>query len=197
VGGFPSASCARVGACRGALGLGIPVTLVLIAVATHYLVGLDWPTSLLVGAILAPTDPLFASAIVSRREVPLRLRKLLSVESGVNDGLALPFVLVSVVAALVLLVVRPAAMLVSLWGAAVPRRELYAAAWFGPKGFASVVFVLLVVQTGIPPAQTVFELVALTIALSMVVHSMSDVPVARAFQVEEIAGVPTESKAAR
>lgn len=67
------------------------------------------------------------------------------------------------VAALVLLVVRPAAMLVSLWGAALPRRELYAAAWFGPKGFASVVFVLLVVQTGIPPAQTVFELVALTI----------------------------------
>ncbi|MHA6783303.1 cation:proton antiporter domain-containing protein [Pseudonocardia saturnea] len=40
------------------------------------------------------TDPVFASAIVSRSEVPARLRTLFGVESGVNDGLALPFVLV-------------------------------------------------------------------------------------------------------
>ena len=75
-----------------ALGLGMPLALVLVAVATHYLVGLDWTTSLLVGAILSPTDPVFASAIVGRTEVPLRLRRLLNIESGVNDGLALPFV---------------------------------------------------------------------------------------------------------
>ena len=37
---------------------------------------------------------MFASTIVSRSEVPARLRKLLNIESGVNDGLALPFVLV-------------------------------------------------------------------------------------------------------
>lgn len=77
-----------------ALGLGMPLTLVLVAVAAHFLVGLDWTTALLVGAILAPTDPVFASAIVSRSEVPARLRTLLGIESGVNDGLALPFVLV-------------------------------------------------------------------------------------------------------
>ncbi len=77
-----------------ALVLGMPLSLVLVAVAAHYLVGLDWITALLVGAILSPTDPVFASAIVGRSEVPLRLRRLLNIESGVNDGLALPFVLV-------------------------------------------------------------------------------------------------------
>jgi hypothetical protein len=54
--------------------------------------GLDWPEALLVGAILAPTDPVFAAALVGNDKVPPRLRHLLNVESGVNDGLALPFV---------------------------------------------------------------------------------------------------------
>jgi sodium/hydrogen antiporter len=94
------------------------------------------------------------------------------------------------VALLALLVVRPASVLASLWRAGLPRRELYAAAWFGPKGFASVVYGLLAAQSGIPAAQTVFELVALTIAVSIVAHSMSDVPVARAFDVEPLAGLP-------
>jgi NhaP-type Na+/H+ or K+/H+ antiporter len=58
-----------------------------------------------------------------------------------------------------------------------------------------VVYGLLVVQSGIPESETVFELVALTIAVSMVVHSMSDVPVAKAFDVEELAGLPAESTA--
>lgn len=77
-----------------ALGLGMPLTMVGIAVPAHFLVGLDWPTSLLLGAILSPTDPVFAAAIVGRDDVPLRLRRLLNVESGLNDGLALPFVLI-------------------------------------------------------------------------------------------------------
>ncbi len=77
-----------------ALGLAMPLTMVGIAVPPHFLTGLDWTTSLLVGAILSPTDPVFASAIVGRPDVPLRLRRLLNVESGLNDGLALPFVLI-------------------------------------------------------------------------------------------------------
>ena len=47
-------------------------------------------------------------------------------------------------------------------------------------------------QSGHPAAQTVFELVALAIAVSMVAHSMTDVPVAKAFDVEELAGLPTD-----
>ena len=56
--------------------------------------GLGWPEALLIGAILAPTDPVFAAALVGNDKVPARLRHLLNVESGVNDGLALPFVVV-------------------------------------------------------------------------------------------------------
>lgn len=54
---------------------------------------------MLVGAVLAPTDPAFASAIVGRKDVPARLRRLLSVESGLNDGIALPVVLMLISAA--------------------------------------------------------------------------------------------------
>lgn len=52
--------------------------------------------------------------------------------------------------------IRPAALLVSLVGARVGRRELLAAAWFGPKGFASVVYGLLVLQSGIARADEIF-----------------------------------------
>ena len=82
-----------------ALGLGMPLAFVFMALITHFLVGLDWTTSFLVGAVLAPTDPVFASAIVGRREVPAKLRQLLNVESGINDGLALPIVLILIAAA--------------------------------------------------------------------------------------------------
>ena len=75
-----------------ALGWGLPLTLVITALLAHYLVGLGWAESFLVGAILAPTDPVFAAALVGNHRVPRRLRHLLNVESGVNDGLALPFV---------------------------------------------------------------------------------------------------------
>jgi NhaP-type Na+/H+ or K+/H+ antiporter len=77
-----------------ALGLAMPLTVVGIAIPTHILIGLDWTTSFLIGAILSPTDPVFASSIVGRTDVPLRLRRQLKVESGLNDGLALPFVLI-------------------------------------------------------------------------------------------------------
>jgi sodium/hydrogen antiporter len=77
-----------------ALLVGMPLTLLGIAGLAVLLTDLSWVQALLVGAVLAPTDPVFAAAIVQREEVPQRLRRLLNVESGVNDGLALPVVLV-------------------------------------------------------------------------------------------------------
>jgi NhaP-type Na+/H+ or K+/H+ antiporter len=54
---------------------------------------LSWPEAFLLGAVLAPTDPVVTSAIVASRLVPTAVRHTLNLESGLNDGLALPFVL--------------------------------------------------------------------------------------------------------
>lgn len=294
-----------------ALGWGLPLTLLITALLAHYVAGLGWVESLLIGAILAPTDPVFASALVGNEKVPARLRHLLNVESGVNDGLALPFVMVFlavaagsenlhlgelslelvsgvaigvavpwlaiklertrffaastqyaplnavaigllvlalghvthanlflaafaagitvatfgprqreafehfgelvaellklaallvfgalisaqflggipwtgwIFAVLALVVARPAALWVSFLGSRLNGREQFAAMWFGPKGFASVVYALLVLQSGIPAAEQIFALVALTIVLSILAHSSTDVVVARTFE---------------
>ncbi|MEP6810966.1 MAG: cation:proton antiporter, partial [Chthoniobacterales bacterium] len=77
-----------------ALLFGLPLTLLATAIFAHAVAGLPWMASFLVGAVLSPTDPVFASAIVARKEIPGRLRHLLNVESGLNDGLALPIVVV-------------------------------------------------------------------------------------------------------
>jgi NhaP-type Na+/H+ or K+/H+ antiporter len=296
-----------------ALGLGLPLTLLVTALLAHSVAGLDWPEALLVGAVLAPTDPVFAAALVGNEKVPQRLRHLLNVESGINDGLALPFVIVLleyvqnsedlhlaelgseiaigvaigvavpwiairlertalfaaavkyqainavaiallvfalstatqgnlflaafaagitvatigqaekeafhefgelvaellklaallvfgalispefladipwtgwVFAVLALVIARPVALSVSFWGSGLGMREQAAAMWFGPKGFASVVYGLLVLNSGIPAADEIFHLVALTIALSIVAHSSTDVIVARLFDEE-------------
>jgi sodium/hydrogen antiporter len=94
-------------------------------------------------------------------------------------------------AVLAILLVRPAAMAISLLRTSLTRRERAAAAWFGPKGFASVVYGLLVVQAGLAESEQVFDLVAVTIALSIVLHSSTDVPVARALRVEPPDNLPT------
>ncbi|GAA3452498.1 cation:proton antiporter [Dactylosporangium matsuzakiense] len=296
-----------------ALGLGLPLTLLVTAVFARYVVGLGWVESLLVGAILAPTDPVFASALVGNDKVPGRLRHLLNVESGVNDGLALPFVviLLAVVAhdedlhaleigwelllgiaigiavpwlairlertrwfavseqyaplnavaigllvlalgkathanlflaafaagitvatighkereafehfgelvaetlklaallvfgallspaffggigwagwlfaVLALVVARPVALWLSFLRSGLAAREQLAAMWFGPKGFASVVYGLLVLASGVAAARDIFTLVALTIVLSIVLHSSTDIVVARSFVPE-------------
>lgn len=72
----------------------MPLTMAGTAVFAHYVAGLPWTQAWLVGAVLSPTDPVFAAAIVGRSDVPRRLRHLLNVESGVNDGPALPVVVV-------------------------------------------------------------------------------------------------------
>jgi NhaP-type Na+/H+ or K+/H+ antiporter len=93
-------------------------------------------------------------------------------------------------AVVAIVVVRPVSLLVSLLRTRMPRRERLTAAWFGPKGFASVVYGLLALQSGIPDNQLVFDLVAVTIALSIVLHSSTDVPVAKLLRVEPPDNLP-------
>jgi NhaP-type Na+/H+ or K+/H+ antiporter len=73
--------------------LAMPLTAALVALATSALTDLGWTESFLVGALLSPTDPVLSSAIVSNPRVPRLIRHSLNLESGLNDGLALPAVL--------------------------------------------------------------------------------------------------------
>lgn len=73
--------------------LAMPITAVLVAVATNLLTDLGWTASFLVGALLSPTDPVLSSAVVTNPRVPRLVRHSLNLESGMNDGLALPAVL--------------------------------------------------------------------------------------------------------
>jgi len=81
-------------------------------------------------------------------------------------------------------VVGPGALTVSLLGTSLPWRERLTAAWFGPKGFASVVYGLLALQSGLADAELLFNMVAVRIVLSIVLHSSTDVPIARMLRIE-------------
>jgi NhaP-type Na+/H+ or K+/H+ antiporter len=71
----------------------MPLTCVIVALAARALIGLDWAESFLVGALLSPTDPVLSSSVVTNPRVPRVVRHSLNLESGMNDGLALPAVL--------------------------------------------------------------------------------------------------------
>ena len=75
------------------LALGMPITGALVAVFAHWVVGLGWLESCLLGALLSPTDPVLSSSVVTNPRVPRLVRHSLNLESGLNDGLALPAVL--------------------------------------------------------------------------------------------------------
>ncbi|MEJ7848611.1 MAG: sodium:proton antiporter [Pyrinomonadaceae bacterium] len=64
-----------------------------VAVFSHFVFGFSWPSGVLLGAILAPTDPVLASTVsVNDSADDDRLRYALSGEAGFNDGAAFPFV---------------------------------------------------------------------------------------------------------
>jgi NhaP-type Na+/H+ or K+/H+ antiporter len=71
----------------------MPITAAIVAALAHWLVGLSWVESLLLGALLSPTDPVLSSGVVTDERVPRVIRHSLNIESGLNDGLALPAVL--------------------------------------------------------------------------------------------------------
>lgn len=74
--------------------IGLPLSVLLGTVIITPLVP-DWPlaAAALVAAILSPTDAALGQAVISNPEVPERPRQSLTVESGLNDGLALPVIL--------------------------------------------------------------------------------------------------------
>jgi sodium/hydrogen antiporter len=73
--------------------IAMPITALIVAGLARWLIGLSWTESLLLGALLSPTDPVLSSGVVTDPRVPRVIRHSLNVESGLNDGLALPAVL--------------------------------------------------------------------------------------------------------
>jgi NhaP-type Na+/H+ or K+/H+ antiporter len=73
--------------------LAMPLTAAIVALAAHALTDLGWTECFLLGALLAPTDPVLSSSVVTNPRVPRVVRHSLNLESGMNDGLALPAVL--------------------------------------------------------------------------------------------------------
>jgi NhaP-type Na+/H+ or K+/H+ antiporter len=74
--------------------IGMPLTIILGTFAAVVMFsGFGFWEAALLAAILAPTDAALGQAVVSNPLVPVRIRQALNVESGLNDGIALPFVL--------------------------------------------------------------------------------------------------------
>jgi sodium/hydrogen antiporter len=288
-----------------ALTLAMPITLVLLALAAKVLFELSWAEAFLLGAVLSPTDPVVTSTVVTAQRVPATVRHTLNLESGLNDGLALPVVLFFLVLAtpggdagseaaqllgeaafgavvgvalgllgawlhrvvpggvtgryegiyalgfglaafgladvtfgngliaafvagitlgafehriterfidfsenvsaifqvltffvfgviivatgydfsvagllafipFALLVARPVAVLLSLSGTGLPQPQRRFIAWFGPKGVASMLFALLVLDKGLTAGSLVFDVASFTILASIVAHGLTD-----------------------
>ncbi|HYA33666.1 MAG TPA: cation:proton antiporter [Candidatus Bathyarchaeia archaeon] len=75
--------------------IGLPLTIAAGAlVAAVLFMNLTIWQAAIIGAVLAPTDAGLGQAIVSSKLVPVRIREALNVESGLNDGGSVPFLLV-------------------------------------------------------------------------------------------------------
>ncbi|WP_347159439.1 cation:proton antiporter [Pontibacter chitinilyticus] len=62
----------------------------------HFILGVSWIFSFLIGAVVTPTDPVISATVVSgetaKKLIPDRVRHAISFESGANDGMAFPLV---------------------------------------------------------------------------------------------------------
>ena len=77
------------------LGIGLPLTMALGALAARVVFpSISWSEAALIAAILAPRTPRCRHRRGHQLAVPLRIRRALTIESGLNDGIATPFVTV-------------------------------------------------------------------------------------------------------
>ena len=98
-------------------------------------------------------------------------------------GLAFPHVTWQVVlyAALSLTVIRMLPVAIAMARGGVRRPTVAFIGWFGPRGLASVVFALLVIERGVPQGETLIATVVVTVAASVVLHGLTSVPFVSAY----------------
>jgi sodium/hydrogen antiporter len=79
------------------LGLALPLTVLAGTLCAGLLPGVSMPwLALLLGAALAPTDAALGTVVIVHPAVPVRIRRLLNVESGLNDGIVTPVVFLAI-----------------------------------------------------------------------------------------------------
>ncbi|GMQ98236.1 MAG: cation:proton antiporter [Acidimicrobiia bacterium] len=82
------------------LGIGLPLTIVAgTAIAMLIFPDLGFWPAVVIAVILAPTDAALGQAVVANEEVPGLVRQGLGVESGLNDGIAVPFLTIAIAGA--------------------------------------------------------------------------------------------------
>ncbi|WP_120337333.1 cation:proton antiporter [Cryobacterium soli] len=98
-------------------------------------------------------------------------------------ALALPHLTwqVFLYAALSLTLVRMIPVAIAFVGQGVRLPTVAFIGWFGPRGLASLVFALLAVQRGVPEGKVVLTTVLVTVALSVILHGLSSVPLVSAY----------------
>jgi NhaP-type Na+/H+ or K+/H+ antiporter len=90
----------EVGVPLRLLGLGLPLTIALGAVAATVIFGqLSIEEAVILAIVLAPTDAALGQAVVTEPRVPQRIRQGLNVESGLNDGICVPLLFAAVAVA--------------------------------------------------------------------------------------------------
>jgi NhaP-type Na+/H+ or K+/H+ antiporter len=75
------------------LGIGLPLSVILGSLLAAWLLDdLSWALAGFVGATLAPTDAALSAQVINDERVPMPVRRVLNVESGLNDGIVTPVV---------------------------------------------------------------------------------------------------------
>jgi NhaP-type Na+/H+ or K+/H+ antiporter len=79
------------------LGIGLPLTMLFGTIAAVLVfTELNFWEAAILGVVLSPTDASLGQSVVSNPKVPVRIRQTLNIESGLNDGIALPFLLLAI-----------------------------------------------------------------------------------------------------
>jgi cell volume regulation protein A len=66
--------------------LGVAISVGVVACVAHFVLGLDWQTAVLIGAVTSPTDAAAVFSVLRRVSIRPRLRGALEAESGLNDA---------------------------------------------------------------------------------------------------------------
>lgn len=83
------------------LGIGLPLMMIFgTIVAAVLFAELDFGEAAVLAVVLSPTDASLGQSVITNLKVPVRIRQSLNVESGLNDGIAVPFLLVAISLAL-------------------------------------------------------------------------------------------------